>query len=304
MRIGSGPAWATLAFGVVVLTVACLYAGTRFALWSDVATLVAVCAAVYAVVVVLVARRMVMLAVVAESYVVLAAIAFVAPLVSYMFAATALPLADARLIEIDRAVGFSWLAVVEWFRNYPTLTFVMCCAYASIKFQPVLLMLALAMQGPEKVRVMTSATALTLAITVAIFPFLPALGGYLHYGLPQSAFPAVEVPTAWAHFEVLGRAREGLVAVLDRSSIDGIITFPSFHASTAIIYGYFWWQVPYVRYPAAVLNAAMLVSTVPIGGHYLVDVVAGSALAAGCIWAMARYHRRDRVATEFRHSFA
>ncbi len=82
----------------------------------------------------------------------------------------------------------------------------------------------------------------------------------------------------------------------------GIVTFPSFHAAGAIILGY------YGRHATAgcaivAIDVAMLVSTVPIGGHYVVDVLAGATIAIVAIAITARVYtsdasRRPAVATD------
>jgi membrane-associated phospholipid phosphatase len=57
------------------------------------------------------------------------------------------------------------------------------------------------------------------------------------------------------------------------------VTFPSYHAVLAIITSFAVRGVRHVSWPVALLNVAVVVSTIPEGGHYLVDVVAGAAIA-------------------------
>ena len=48
----------------------------------------------------------------------------------------------------------------------------------------------------------------------------------------------------------------------------GIITFPSFHASAAILLAWGFWGVRFVRWPALALNLVMTVSCPFVGAHY------------------------------------
>jgi len=57
------------------------------------------------------------------------------------------------------------------------------------------------------------------------------------------------------------------------------LTFPSVHAAVAVLmivhYWWHWWVVP--------LNVAMFFSTVPVGRHYVVDLLAGALLVAAVL---------------------
>jgi membrane-associated phospholipid phosphatase len=59
----------------------------------------------------------------------------------------------------------------------------------------------------------------------------------------------------------------------------GLVTFPSFHTMLGLV---LIWAVrkTVLFWPSLFLNGAMVVSTVAIGGHYLIDVVAGIVLTA------------------------
>ena len=76
------------------------------------------------------------------------------------------------------------------------------------------------------------------------------------------------------HLEVLG--------------LSGIVTFPSFHAASAVLYAWALWAVRWMRPVALLANGAMLAATPLNGGHYFVDVIAGMAIAALAIVAARR----------------
>jgi membrane-associated phospholipid phosphatase len=73
--------------------------------------------------------------------------------------------------------------------------------------------------------------------------------------------------------------------MVELSNLDGIVTFPSFHAAAAVLLAWAASGIPFLRYPMIALNFLMLISAIPIGGHYAIDVIAGSLVAAVSIVA-------------------
>jgi membrane-associated phospholipid phosphatase len=65
---------------------------------------------------------------------------------------------------------------------------------------------------------------------------------------------------------------------------------PSYHTALAVLFTYAFRGTGLIGYVIAALNTVMLLSIPPIGGHYLVDMVAGGALAIGAIaiWRATR----------------
>ena len=59
----------------------------------------------------------------------------------------------------------------------------------------------------------------------------------------------------------------------------GLVTFPSFHAALALLLVYASLPLRGVVVVSYVINMLMLVSTPANGGHYLVDVLSGLAIA-------------------------
>ncbi len=91
--------------------------------------------------------------------------------------------------------------------------------------------------------------------------------------------PGVEVMSAWKYPVLLEKLHSGVFRTLNYGSLNGIIAMPSFHAASAVLLAWGYGGVKWLRWPFLALNIVMLVSAVPIGGHYLVDIVAGVAVA-------------------------
>ena len=61
------------------------------------------------------------------------------------------------------------------------------------------------------------------------------------------------------------------------SHLEGVVTFPSFHAITALLIAHAWRGLPGATL-FKIWAALVIVSAVPIGGHYVIDLVVGAAL--------------------------
>ena len=77
--------------------------------------------------------------------------------------------------------------------------------------------------------------------------------------------------------------RNKTLGTIDFEAVNGIISFPSMHAAVAIIVPYTLRWNRCLFWPSAALDAAMLLSAVPSGNHYLADVIAGVAVGASAI---------------------
>jgi len=69
----------------------------------------------------------------------------------------------------------------------------------------------------------------------------------------------------------------------------GIVSFPSYHTSMAIILAAATRSNRLVFIASSIVNSLMVVATIPIGYHYLVDLIAGGLIAAGALYA-AQWH--------------
>ena len=201
--------------------------------------------------------------------------------VSYVLASTNLPLQDAMLISVDQVIGIDWRSLVGTFTRQPFLMVLLNYAYASLGYQLALFLPVAFLTGYGRAASQfVLAWSIALSAAVMISPFTPALGGYLHFQLDPKDFPEVRILAAWLFVTPFHALRDGSLNVIEFRNLDGIITFPSFHAAVAVLIAWAASGIPFLRYPMVILNLLMLVSTIPIGGHYAIDVIAGCLLAA------------------------
>ena len=185
---------------------------------------------------------------------------------TYLAATTRFPLLDDHLAQLDALIGFHWDAVAQWVRQRPMIDWVLQCAYASCPVQASALLLIGSIKRPDD----RNSEAIwllivSLLITTAIFAFTPALGKIGHVGT--------------AYLNVLEQIRGGNWSVLSFDRAEGIVTFPSFHTTLAILFTYL---VRHDRWALAIFgptNVLMILSTPTVGGHYLVDLFGGASVA-------------------------
>jgi len=204
-----------------------------------------------------------------------------AAVLSYLVIATDLPLVDAELSAADRALGFDWPAWFAWVHEHPTPHFVLRLVYASAIPQVEAIVLYLAFTGQaERNSELLWTLMLSLLVIVPISALLPAAGAWVHYDAMQLA-NAAQIRDFMA-------MRGGTLRELDLSRLEGLINFPSFHTTLAVLFAYVMRRRPVLFTAAVLLNGVMIVSVLTEGGHYLVDVIAGAAVTGGAIWATAR----------------
>lgn len=203
------------------------------------------------------------------------------------------PFVDAWLASADQALGFDWLTYTRAVDRMPRLWKLLGYAYASILYQLPIICIVLAFtRSARRLYAVLCAQFGSLAIVAGIAVFTPALGTYIFYGSPNIAHSGDFLsPDLVA--STIRRLRGGSFSiVLDPVPL---ITFPSYHACSAVIFAWALWRTPVLKWPCLVINLAMLAATPAFGCHYLVDVVAGVALGllAACA-AHACVSRLDR----------
>jgi membrane-associated phospholipid phosphatase len=214
-----------------------------------------------------------------------------APL-SYIGASLDLPLRDALIDAADRALGLDWSALLSWMDMHSALHPLFRLIYLSLMPQTVVVVLALALAGRLAwLRMFMLAFIISALVTIAIAAVAPAQGVWGLYQLNAAAYPDINPATREIHLPILFGLRDGSFRELMAVGSQGIITFPSLHASLALILTVGMWPVPVLRWIGLAINAVMLVSIPIDGGHYFIDIPAGLAIA----WASIVVAKRITV---------
>ena len=116
--------------------------------------------------------------------------AVMAPM-TYVAAAIGLPMRDAPLLAMDRAMGLDWAAYIKFVDARPTLASWLNVGYAMIGWPlfaiPVFLA---AKRNYQRIEEFTFAFALALALTTIISALVPAIGVYQEIGLDPGTLKA------------------------------------------------------------------------------------------------------------------
>ena len=197
---------------------------------------------------------------------------------SYMLAREGGALWDHRLEIWDSAIGFDWLAYVRLVDAHGWLVAPVRWAYASLVPQIVVLVLALgfSLQLAE-LRRLVFAAMLGGTITILLSALFPAVGYYVHHGLTTADFEHIRPWAGLVHQADFTALRNGTLAGLRLTEMQGIVTFPSYHAglATVTLWGFWVSRLSWLKWPGAAVALATILATPVDGGHYLIDVLAG-----------------------------
>ena len=210
-----------------------------------------------------------------------------AAILSYVGTSLDRPLLDAQFARADAALGLDWMAVLAFSDGHPAVGTVLRIAYHSSMLQMVSVFIILA--GTRQLDRLAGFLALFTAtgiITILASIVFPAAGAFVFHNPPAELRDVVGQAAGIWHLEHFEALRSGAMRTIRLNAIEGLITFPSFHTALAIITTWAFWRTRYLALPVLGISVLVIVSTVPVGGHYFVDVFAGAAIAAACIAAL------------------
>lgn len=209
---------------------------------------------------------------------------------SYLAVHAGFPLADPLLARLDVAMGMDAIAIVRLIDQSPDLVFLLRLAYSSFAPQLFCLPLLLCLLGEEaRARRMLLAFAGTCLTASLISTFLPAVGAFASSGLSDfQNIPAALNNHFLTQFDAV---RNDPAFVMRPAELEGLLTFPSVHAAVCILAVWAVWPIRVLRYPVLALNMLMMLSTISSGGHYVIDLVAGTLLAALAIGLSSHLQR-------------
>ena len=89
----------------------------------------------------------------------------------------------------------------------------------------------------------TFAFGLALIATTIVSALVPAIGVYQQIGLDPASVKNVNVGAYLDQLRDLPPTREGVLRHLELLGLGGIVTFPSFHAASAVLYSWALWPM-------------------------------------------------------------
>jgi membrane-associated phospholipid phosphatase len=199
---------------------------------------------------------------------------------SYAAMRVGAPLADDTLRAWDAALGFDWLACVRFVDRSHTMATALSVGYSSFVFQLLLLPgLLCAVRLPERAYRLILGYLILCTLSAIVGSGFPAEAAYVAHGLEAEALRHVDGHFGRLFLDSFRAARAAGPFTLRFGDVAGIVTFPSVHAGVAALCAWAAWPSRPLRALFLPLNLLMAASAITNGAHYLVDVIAGGAVA-------------------------
>jgi len=210
-------------------------------------------------------------------------------LLSYLLFTIAGPRIDTMLAAVDHALGFSWPALMGFIAQYPAANTVLKLAYLSVMPQTIVLIFALGF-GRKIAELYRFSFALTFGavITLAVWVAAPSFGAFSVFTLPDAVAGKLGLVLGFDYGHSLVQMLKDGPGFISPKELRGVVGFPSYHTLQALVLMWYARNVPLLRWPAIVLNIAVLLAIPVQGGHHLVDAFGGAAVTLLSIWLAAR----------------
>lgn len=222
---------------------------------------------------------------------------FVGGTVAMMSTRSPMPIADDWLNAADNVLGLSAPAFIEFCSHAPR--WVLVClrfAYEKTGLWLVLTTILLPLMGrtAQAWRMMALWNLTLLCVTLVAF-IAPAYGSFVF--VDTAAHPRLPDQAGRFAFKAFENFRDSAGPVLSINAIKGVICFPSFHTICALLFAQAWVGVRFFWPLALLIASATVVSTLPIGGHYFVDLLSGALVWWVCTWLIDTQLTRSTAPT-------
>lgn len=189
----------------------------------------------------------------------------------------AFPLQDSLWRSLDEHLGFRIPSLMAYTASHPLLEKLLDRSYAFALHPLVLLAIVLPtclgkLKAAER---FVLANSFSFVLALPFMLFLPAIGPWVGWHFPASSVQKACEAT-------ILELRQGSLTIHD--TFGGIVCLPSFHAFWAAVSAHALYPFRWLRYPAIIAAALVIVSTMTTGWHYGVDVIAGLLMMALCTY--------------------
>jgi len=189
---------------------------------------------------------------------------------------------DPLLAGWDHALHVDVIGLMAWTYAHPPLPFILDACYSALNVELILLPFGvLWFEDRRRTRVYMYAVVYSSLAGALFYYLFPSSGPA---SLLQSPYFSAEQHLTSLKFYQVHHFQE--VTTL----LGGMVAFPSFHVVWAILLTYAASPRKWLLYPVALLNAVVIASTVLLGWHFAVDVLASALLAAASLFTAAKTH--------------
>lgn len=190
-----------------------------------------------------------------------------------------MPLVDPVLAAADRSIGVDTPALVLATAREPRFASFLGVIYMTAVPAVLFSVIALSLMGrARRTWELLFGYCSGLQIAALVSVFFPALDNFAYAHLTSSRTVGLPAGSGTFFLPSINYFRNGTNPVVDVGHFNGVVAFPSFHAIMALIVAYALRNSGLLTIAAYAWSVALLVSTIPIGGHYVVDVIGGAIL--------------------------
>lgn len=189
------------------------------------------------------------------------------------------PLFDATLASADNIIGLNTSVFVTWIAWRPQISQLLEIVYLSTVPLIFATVIFLAWTHRETRMWELCLSFAGSGMICALFSaLLPAAGAFIHYGISRDILILLPEGSGIYYIPTFDAYRSGTLSVVDTMHLEGVVTFPSFHAAMALMLGYAVRGLRWLSVSAWIWSGLTIVSAVPNGGHYIIDLIAGAAV--------------------------
>ncbi|MGH6836202.1 MAG: phosphatase PAP2 family protein [Methylocella sp.] len=184
-----------------------------------------------------------------------------------------LPTWDGAFVTADQALGLNWLDMYQWLIAHPVIEASGHAVYMILGPEMLILFFVLELLGHHnQARTFLLWFMVSALATIGIGILNPAAGAFVYYHLPVAS--TTGYVSQWADL------RNGTLRTFNPLNTQGLVIFPSFHATLAVLCTYAARPLRILKIPLLALNLLIILSSPAMGGHYFIDIIAGIILAA------------------------
>jgi membrane-associated phospholipid phosphatase len=212
-------------------------------------------------------------------------------LFNHLSMTTGFPMADALLTQWDAALGLDWNAYFAFVAERPELIELLGWSY--LWLTPVsagALLGLLAMDRQRSAEFFVVAFFATAAVCTVAGMFFPAEAATAYLLDRPELLAAFSIEPGLYHLDHLHALRAGGPLVFDLNSLPGLVTFPSFHTAAGVVMAWAY-RRSLLFWPVLVYALLMIASTPIFGGHYFIDLIAGTIVAVAILVLLERRPR-------------
>lgn len=201
-------------------------------------------------------------------------------LLSYFLLTIAGPRIDSLLAGIDAQMGFNWVALMRVASEHSAIMALLKTAYLSVLAQTLCLLLVLGWkQNIADIYGLCLALSFGAIITLTLWCLYPSFGAFSVFQLPPDVARGLGLALDTNYGADLVYMLEHGPGHLTPAELRGIIGFPSFHTLQSVLLIWYARNAGILRWPAIVLNGAVLLAVPVHGGHHLIDLFGGLAVS-------------------------